>query len=255
MGSIASGRYLIAGYGLPAEFGVMALFSMGVPPDQIALLTHPDDERNRGLHAIAALRGISICEHPAKSPASIEWAKEFAPDVLLSLHYRNLIPKQILDLPPLGGVNLHPSLLPNYRGTNSVVWVIINGETETGFTFHRMDEEFDTGPILLQEKILIWPHDTAFSLFYRQIVRAMARFETVIEKVFAKEPGYIQPEGGSYFPRALPHRGVMDESWPIERIERFIRAMYFPPFPPASLVKDGKTYALTTFDEYKRLSK
>ncbi|MBR1033811.1 methionyl-tRNA formyltransferase [Bradyrhizobium japonicum] len=250
---IASKRYLIAGYGLPAEFGVMTLFGMGVSPDQIAVLTHADDSRNQGLHAIAALRGISIWEQPAKAPSSAAWAKTFAPDVLLSLHYRNLIPKQILELAPLGAVNLHPSLLPNYRGTNSVAWVIINGESETGFTFHRMDERFDTGPILLQEKLAIHPNDTAFSLFHRQIVRAMARLETVIERVAAGDPGLVQPADGSYFPRTLPHGGLIDVTWPSEKIERFIRAMYFPPFPPAGVMKDGEVHAVASVDEYKKL--
>jgi methionyl-tRNA formyltransferase len=246
-------KFLVAGYGMPAEFALNALFAQGVPPGQVAILTHPDDARNRGLHAIAALRGISICEQPAKAPASVTWAKTFAPDVLLSLHYRNLIPKSILELAPLGGINLHPSLLPDYRGTNSVAWVIINGETETGFTFHRMDEKFDMGPILLQEKLPIYPYDTAFSLFHRQIVRAMACLEAVIERVLAGDPGSVQPEGGSYFSRALPHGGVIDVTWPVEKIERFIRAMYFPPFPPASVVKDGRVYTVAGFDDYNKL--
>jgi len=250
---IASKRFLIAGYGLPAEFAVMTLFGLGVSPDRIAVLTHPDDSRNRGLHAIAALRGISIWDQPAKSPSSAAWAKAFAPDVLLSLHYRNLIPKQILELAPLGAVNLHPSLLPNYRGTNSVAWVIINGESETGFTFHRMDERFDTGPILLQEKLPICSDDTAFSLFHRQIVRAMARLETVIERMIAGDPGSTQPDGGSYFPRTLPHGGLIDVSWTSEKIERFIRAMHFPPFPPAGVMKNGSIHAVASMDEYVKL--
>lgn len=251
--SAASKRYLIAGYGLPAEFGVTTLFGMGVPPDQIAVLTHPEDARNRGLHAIAALRNLSICEQPPKASTSVAWAKNFAPDVLLSLHYRSLIPKQILELPPLGGINLHPSLLPNYRGTNSVAWVIINGETETGFTFHRMEETFDTGPILLQEKLPIFPNDTAFSLFHRQIVRAMARLDAVIERLVRGEPGLVQHENGNYFARALPHGGMIDANWSAEQIERFIRAMYFPPFPPAKVTKDGRVHTVATFDDYRKL--
>lgn len=246
-------KFLIAGYGMPAEFAVNTLFGQGVPPERIAILTHPADARNHGLHALATLRRISICEESAKAPASIGWAKAFAPDVLLSIHYRNLIPKTILDLAPLGGINLHPSLLPNYRGTNSVAWVLINGEAETGFTFHRMNEEFDKGPILLQERLSISPDDTAFSLFHRQIVRAMARLETVVERVMAGDPGSVQPSGGSYFPRALPFGGMIDTNWPMDKIERFIRAMYFPPFPPASVLKEGKAYDVARLEDYKML--
>jgi methionyl-tRNA formyltransferase len=251
--SVALNRYLIAGYGFPAEFGVMTLFGLGVLPEQIAILTHPDDARNRGLHAIAALRGISICLQPAKAPAAQDWASSFAPDVLLSLHYRDLFPRQMLELARLGAVNLHPSLLPNYRGTNSVAWVIINGETETGFTFHRMDERFDTGPILLQEKIPIAANDTAFSLFHRQIVSAMARLRNVIELIGKGDAGRVQPGGGSYYPRALPHGGLIDTTWPQEKIERFIRAMYFPPFAPAGVMREGELHHVRSFDEYARL--
>ncbi|WP_424629449.1 formyltransferase family protein [Bradyrhizobium sp. SYSU BS000235] len=246
-------KFLVAGYGMPAEFTVNTLFGLGVLPGRIAILTHPPDARNHGLHALAALRRVSLYEEPAKAPASIAWVKAFRPDVLLSMHYRCLIPKAMLDLAPLGGVNLHPSLLPNYRGTNSVAWVLINGETETGFTFHRMDEEFDTGPILLQEKLAISPNDTAFSLFHRQIVRAMARLEAVIERVVADDPGSVQPPGGSYFPRALPFGGMIDASWPIDKIERFIRAMYFPPFPPARMMKDGKAHDVARLEDYEAL--
>lgn len=243
-------RYLVAGYGLPAEFGVMALFGMGAIPDQVKILTHPTDNRNAGLHSLAQLRGVDIRDSDVKAQETTEWVRSFAPDVLLSLHFRSLIPAEILDLAALGSVNLHPSLLPDYRGTNSVAWAIIKGEKETGFTFHRMDEKFDTGRILLQEKIEIAADDTAFSLFHRQIVRSMRRLEDVIGMLIDRVPGTQQKPGGSYFNRTVPHDATIDGNWDLDKVERFIRAMYFPPFDPAAAVFNGTKYLCNSLADY-----
>ena len=247
-------RFLVAGYGMPAEFAITALFGLGAMPSNVAVLTHPEDERNRGLHAIAQLRGLTLCDAAAKMPETERWVREFAPDILVSVHFRSLIPEAILALAPLGGVNLHPSLLPDYRGTNSVAWAIINGEQETGFTFHRMDTRFDTGATLMQRRIAIRPEETAFSLFHRQIVRAMACLEQVITLMVQGAPGSVQPAGGSYFPRALPYGGRIDPHWPRDRIERFIRAMVFPPFQPALLEAGDALHEVADWQTYRVLA-
>lgn len=250
---IADKRILVAGYGLPAEFGLNALFALGLSPENILVLTHAADARNKGLHALCELRKIPLIETGAKDPATLARVKAFAPDMLISLHYRNLIPAAILELAPLGSVNLHPSLLPMYRGTNSVAWVIINGEAQTGFTYHRMDASFDTGTILIQEKIDLRPDETAFSLFHRQIVRAMARFEDVLVMMLNGEKGTVQPEGGSYYNRQLPFDGKIDPAWPLDQVDRFIRAMIFPPFAPAILEINGQVHQVASIKTYKRL--
>lgn len=254
MDAIAHKRYLIAGYGLPAEFGLNTLFGLGVPPSQISLLTHEEDERNRGLISIAKLRGVVFCQKPAKDPLVKEWTRCFAPDVLLSLHYRALIPKSVLNIPLLGGVNLHPSLLPNYRGTNSVAWALINGESETGYSYHRMTSDFDAGNILLQEKIPIYQYETAFSLFHRQIVLAIPRLEKVIAMMISGQPGEKQGLGGNYFSRELPYGGIIDPNWDLTKIDRFIRAMNFPPFPSASILIKGAKYMISSLEEYLNIA-
>lgn len=247
-------KFLVAGYGMPAEFVLSALFGNGVPPEQVALLTHDDDARNRGLHSVARLRGVPISTARANDPATVEWVAAFEPDVLISMHYRSLIPQPVLDLARLGGVNLHPSLLPLYRGTNSVAWVIINGEPETGFTFHRMDAKFDTGNILIQERLPIKETDTAFSLFHRQIIRAMHRVDDVVDMMVRGETGTPQPAEGTYFPRKLPHDGKIDTTWPLAKIDRFIRAMQFPPFDPAVVEHGGVTYHVRNIGDYRTLA-
>lgn len=247
-------RFLVAGYGFPAEFALTTLFGLGVLPENVALLTHEEEERNAGLHALARLRGVEVNLTSARDAKTIEWVENFRPDALLSLHYRSLIHEAILAIPPLGGVNLHPSLLPKYRGVNSVPWTIINGETETGFTFHRMDAKFDTGAILVQRKIAIQPQETAFSLFNRQLTSAMNCLGEVIDMVVRGDPGSPQPAEGTYYPRALPFGGRIDMSWTTEQVERFIRAMYFPPFPPAILELDGVLHEIGTLEDFLKVS-
>ncbi len=246
-------RVLVAGYGLPAEFCVTTLIGLGVDRQNIAVATHEEDGRNRGLHSMLNLRNISFTTAAAKSEAFYEFGAKFEPDMIISMHYRSLIPGRFLKLAKKGSVNLHPSLLPAYRGTNSVAWVIINGETETGFSYHRMDEKFDTGALLLQERISVEPTDTAFSLFHRQISRAMTRLEEVIVQLDHEDPGFAQTGEASYYARELPFGGIIDPGWSEAKIERFIRAMIFPPFPPAVLEIDGKQHYVTSMDVYRSL--
>ncbi|HHL2498635.1 TPA: formyltransferase family protein [Yersinia enterocolitica] len=247
-------KFIIAGYGLPAELGITILFGLGILPENIFLLTHPDDKRNSGLVSLATLRGVRFFDGKARDALLYEELEKFNPDYLFSLHYRSLIPGDILKLVRGACVNLHPSILPEYKGTNSVSWTIINDEKSTGYTFHYMNEDFDTGDILFQEKIEVSEKETAFSLFNKQIYRAMANFETVVFKTIAGEKGTPQRLGGSYYKRELPYGGYINPKWPAKKIDCFIRAMLFPPFPPAKLLIDGIEYDIFSYSEYIEIS-
>jgi methionyl-tRNA formyltransferase len=89
---------------------------------------------------------------------------KFEPDIITLTAYGKILPGNIINLPPLGTINVHGSLLPKYRGAAPVQWALINGETETGITIMQMDEGIDTGDILLQDRIPIGPADTAGTL-------------------------------------------------------------------------------------------
>lgn len=247
-------KYLVAGYGLPAEYGITTLFGYGCRPNQIRLLTHKADERNTGLVEMAKLRGIQYQTSSPKDNTIVEWVEEFNPDIILSLHYRSLIPARILNAARIGSVNLHPSLLPKYRGANSVAWAIINGEMRTGFSFHQMAESFDTGKILIQEAIDIMPSDTAFSLFHRQITCAMKRLDEAIIMIASNASGLEQTGESSYYGRDLPFSGIIDPTWSAEKIDRFIRAMYFPPFKPAVMKLNGQLIPVHNIEEYQSIT-
>lgn len=125
-----------------------------------------------------------------KDQAIINQIKEIAPDVIVVVAYGKLLPKDVLDIPRLGCVNGHASLLPKYRGASPIQWCIVCGEEETGVTTMYMNEGMDTGDILLTEKVKIGESETAEQLFERlSIVSAKLMVETLKEL----ENGNITP--------------------------------------------------------------
>ena len=93
----------------------------------------------------------------------------FAPDLIVSIGFRQIFPAEIVRLPSWGCINLHGSLLPKYRGHAPINWAIIQGEKETGVTVHYINEGVDTGDIILQEAIPIYDSDTALEVYERAL--------------------------------------------------------------------------------------
>ncbi len=137
------------------------------------VVTQPDRPKGRGLEVVdspvkqSALR----LQLPILQPESIKNNAEFRdrltaihPDAIIVVGYGRIIPQWMLDLAPLGNINLHASLLPKYRGAAPIQWAIARGETTTGVTTMRIDAGLDTGDVLLQEEISIAPEDTAETL-------------------------------------------------------------------------------------------
>jgi methionyl-tRNA formyltransferase len=137
------------------------------------VVTQPDKLRGRGLEvALSPVKqralelGLPVTQ-PDKIKNNDDLRAQLAainPDAIIVVGYGRLIPKWIIDLPPLGNINLHASLLPKYRGAAPVQWAIACGETLTGVTTMRIDTGLDTGDILLQKEIPILPEDTAETL-------------------------------------------------------------------------------------------
>ncbi|MEK7218325.1 MAG: formyltransferase family protein [Patescibacteria group bacterium] len=244
---------ILAAYGAPGILAIGHLSALGYRPEQVGLLTHGDDERNRPLLACAADNGISVCQSAAKESAAKQWLQERRPRLLFSLHYRDRIPGDLLAIPTGGCVNLHPSLLPKHRGCFSVPWAILGGDDVTGFSYHWMTEKFDEGNILLQRIIPIGKYDSAYTLFHRQIAEGLAVFPEAVALALRGERGTPQAPGGSYHPRAVPYGGRIDPSWDRGRVSCFIRALDFPPYPPAMVELRGKKYPVPSMEEYDRL--
>ena len=158
----------------------------------------------------------------------------FRPEFILSLFGRSRIPIEKITSVKRS-MNLHPSLLPKYKGCFSVPWAIINGEESTGVTFHEISEKLDEGKIIYQQSCKIYNTDTAQSLYSRLNFIFYNNFMKVFEKY---SNGQLSPtnqldENSSYYPRKLPFDGLVNPLWDTDTKNRFIRAMYFPPFEPA----------------------
>lgn len=156
------------------------------------------------------------------------------PSVLLSISWKYKFSNAVIKKFRNNAINLHPGLLPEYKGCFSTPWAIINNEDYTGFTYHVITSDFDGGPILIREEIKIENEDTSHSLNYRVMQKALAKLGEVLVNKYKRCP---QPKGGRYYPNKLPFDGVIDSAWDEQMRNRFIRAMYFPPYNPAVEVK------------------
>ena len=137
------------------------------------VVTQPDRPKGRGLELVSSpikQRALEL-ELPIAQPERIKDNEDFRahltllkPDAIIVVGYGRIIPGWMLDLPPLGNINLHASLLPKYRGAAPIQWAIARGESFTGVTTMKIDSGLDTGDILLQKEIPIAPDDTAETL-------------------------------------------------------------------------------------------
>jgi methionyl-tRNA formyltransferase len=138
------------------------------------VVTQPDRPSGRGMQMVAPpvkeaalAAGLTVVQ-PEKIKNNLEFRSQMealAPDVILVVAYGRIIPKWMLDLPRLGNINLHGSLLPKYRGAAPIQWAVANGEAATGVTTMRIDEGLDTGDMLLQREMAIAPDQTSEDLF------------------------------------------------------------------------------------------
>lgn len=155
------------------EFAVPSLEALLSSGDQVVgVVCQPNRPKGRGhqlvappVKLVAERAGIPVLQ-PLKirTPEFLQSLSSWQPDVIAVAAYGRILHAPILQLPPMGCVNVHGSLLPRYRGAAPVQWAVINGETETGITTMLMDEGMDTGAMLLQEKLEILPEDTAGTL-------------------------------------------------------------------------------------------
>lgn len=120
--------------------------------------------------------------------------EQWQPDIVLSIYLNQLIKRDLINLPAQGTLNIHPALLPRHRGLFPYFWVIAHKEPETGSTIHWVDEKFDTGEILLQEKIPVLPEDTISSLSYRCAVLGADMLVKAVKLIEAGNPPHLEQD-------------------------------------------------------------
>ena len=167
---VAINRIVFMGTPAFAVPSLKALLDRG--ENVVCVVTQPDRPKGRGRKIMMPpVKELALkASIPVLQPESIRGGeflaelRQYNPDIIGLTAYGNILPENIINLPPLGTINVHGSLLPKYRGAAPIQWALINGETETGITIMQMDKGVDTGDILLQEKLPIGPEDTAGSL-------------------------------------------------------------------------------------------
>ena len=138
----------------------------------VGVVTQPDRPKGRGqavvpcpVKELALAKGLPVSQpEKIKSPEFLQQLSDWKPDVIAVTAFGRILPKAILDLPPMGCVNVHGSLLPAYRGAAPIQWALIHGDAETGITTMLMDEGMDTGAVLLQQTVPIEPEETSLEL-------------------------------------------------------------------------------------------
>jgi len=240
--SVKSARCVLFAYHDMGYACLDALLKMGAPI--AALFTHRDDAHEeiwwRSCADLATSRGVPV--HFDESVETLgEKISALKPTLIYSFSYRHLIPASVLDLAPVGAFNLHPSLLPAYRGRAPVNWVLVNGERETGVTLHYMVARADAGDIVGQRVVAIDDGDNALTLYRKLVPLGVDLVEEMHTKVVAGNAPRrtMDISKGSYFGRRKPEDGRIDWRWPARRIFNLVRAVTHP-YPGAFCFVSGR---------------
>lgn len=245
----------------PKENGLRIIF-MGTPdfaasnleallngPDEIvAVITQPDKPKGRGkkltpppVKIAAEKAGVPVLQ-PTKIRTE-EFRDQLAtyqPDLMVVIAYGRILPKSLLDLPPLGCINLHGSILPRHRGAAPIQWAVIAGDKKVGVTIIQMDEGMDTGDMLLKSTITPSEEETAGSLF---IKLASLGSSALLEAINGLKNGTLTPEPQEHSqateaPMLKKDDGLVNWSKPANEIECLIRGL--DPWPNAFSFLNGK---------------
>lgn len=220
--------------------------------DVVAVVTKPDTPKGRGRRVIPPPVKILTIDYnitvlqpeKIKTDEFYSELKKYQPDMICVAAYGKILPKNILDLPPYGCINVHASLLPKYRGAAPINWAIVRGEKITGITTMMMDEGMDTGDILLQKEVKIEAEDDAESLSEKlSIVGAELLIETVSLQKQGSLPRIPQDHSkATYAPMLKKEDGIIDWRTSSEEIKNLIRGTL--PWPGAHTTIDGKNLKL-----------
>ncbi len=213
--------------------GIEALLNSGF--DIAAVFTHADDPKENAFYAsvaqLCANKGIPVhAPEDANHPLWIERIAKLDPEYIFSFYYRNLLSEPLLALAKKGAFNLHGSLLPRYRGRAPANWVLVNGETETGVTLHRMVKRADAGAIVAQQRVAIERSDTGLTLHAKLRTAASDLLrDTLPNMLQGKITETPQDESkATVFGRRTPADGKLVWAKPAEELFNLVRAVTRP---------------------------
>ncbi len=232
-----------------AGFAVPALRALAASPHRIIeVVTQPDKPAGRGMHltpcaAAATARELGLPLYQPKSvrkPENLEHFRALAPDFIVIIAYGKILPRELLDLPPRGAINVHASLLPKYRGAAPINWAVANGETETGVTTMFINEELDAGDILLATTTPISEEETAVQVYDRLATMGAELLLVTLEGLLRGEitPTPQDHAKATFAPILEKEDGRIDWSQHARTISCRVRG--FTPWPGAFTTLEGK---------------
>lgn len=219
----------------------------------VAVVTAPDKAAGRGLHLqqsavkkYAVEKGLKVLQpEKLKNPEFISELKSLNADLQIVVAFR-MLPEVVWSMPPMGSVNLHGSLLPQYRGAAPINWAVINGETETGVTTFKLKHEIDTGDILLQQSFPIGENETAGEVHDRmKEIGAQLLVKTVQQLaagVLAEKPQTSNQQPATplkHAPKIFTETCKIDFAKTADEVHNLVRGL--SPFPGAFCSLNGKT--------------
>ncbi len=221
-------KFLYAGWGDIGIIGLMQLLSIPqYKPEDIEIIKDNEDLSDGMKKILKFARKLNIKTYDFSNKKNLK-IKSY--DLCISVHWRKKIPFEIIKSCKYGGINLHPSLLPKYAGCSSLAWALLYGEDFVGFTWHFLENTFDTGDIILQKKIAVKKDDTAFSLWHHVNLQGVYNIHNAInlslnEKTFFSKQDLNKR---SYYKRGFP--SFKEAKNLIKGLDKntYDRASYFP---------------------------
>ncbi|MBA7579251.1 Methionyl-tRNA formyltransferase [subsurface metagenome] len=237
-----------------ADFGGSVLEKLADSREnKITVITQPDRPQGRGrkilptpIKKIALDKGLEVFQpENINDVESIKKIKEFNPDIILVVAYGQILSSRILNIPKIGCINIHGSLLPKYRGAAPINRAIINGEKETGITFMFMKEKVDAGEIISQEKINILADETCGELYYRLSDLSARALPKLLEKIINRKIEKIPQDNklATFARKMNKEDGKIDWSDKGEKVYNLIRGTI--PFPGAFTYYKGRKLKIT----------
>lgn len=239
-------------FGTP-DFAVASLEAMVLAGCQVvAVVTAPDKPAGRGqvlqaspVKKFALAHQLPVLQpEKLKAPEFVAALKTFQADIYVVVAFR-MLPEVVWNMPPLGTINVHASLLPQYRGAAPINWAIINGERETGVTTFKLQHAIDTGNMLLQRKISILPADNAGTIHDKLMQEgALLLVETLSRLVdgSVSETPQQEDKAMKHAPKIFKETTKINWDQPAQRVHDFVRGL--SPYPAAHTVLEGKNIRL-----------
>lgn len=218
----------------------------------VGVFTQPDRPKNRGMKLVhppvkelAMQYGLPVCQPESfRDPRALEQLAAWKPDVAAVVAYGKLLPQQVLELPPKGCVNIHASLLPEYRGAAPYQWAVLDGRTETGVTAMYLSREMDAGDIIESVATPIGPDETAGELLDRLAVLGAELLRKTLRRMELGAVAGVPQDGtkATYAPMLDKRMCPVDWTRTARQVHDQVRGLH--PWPVATARFGGKLFKL-----------